>query len=118
MITRLIPALSESIAFPHLNLRFEIEGSPTESDLTNLIHLNVTSTIGHEIFINQIDSDSPSVCLYEYSWLKIMRDVQTQTRRRRRKKQHSRKGTKSDQTASGVSIFKYSRVRDSLVNSK
>jgi hypothetical protein len=114
MITRLIPALSESIAFPNLNLRFEIDGSPTPSDLANLIHLNVTNTIGNEIVFRQIESQSPSIRLLEYSWLKVTREVATQTNiGKRRKKKHSRKKT----LVSGISIFKYLRIRDSLVNS-
>ncbi len=122
MLIRLIPGLDESLAFsPEKNLRFEIEhGSiPSESQLSALLNLHVPETRGSDLKLLHLPSDSPSSVLVEYSWFRTATEVSTQTtfKKRRKKKHLSKRKSKKirDPITAGVSIFKYLRIRESLV---
>jgi hypothetical protein len=122
MLIRLIPGLDESLAFsPDKNLRFEIEhcSIPSESQLSALLNLHVPETRGSDLKFRHLPSDSLSSLLVEYSWFRKTREVSTQTtfkKRRKRKHLSKRKSKRNrDPITAGVSIFKYLRIRESLV---
>ncbi len=122
MLIRLIPGLDESLAFSReKNLRFEIDhpSVPSEPELSALLNLHVPETRGNDLKFRHLPSDPPSTLLVEYSWIRTTREVSTQTliRKRRKKKHLSKRKSKKirDPITAGVSIFKYLRIRESLV---
>ena len=125
MITRLVPGIEESVLFSSENLRFEVPGNHhDEKNLSKLIQLHVEPARGHFVrFVRVNDEDANNQSLietYEYSWISVKKDVGVQTihsrRKRRRRKKHSRGAKKSNEPIrSGVSIFKYLAIRESVL---
>jgi hypothetical protein len=127
MITRLVPGIEESVLFAHENLRFEVPGNHhDEKNLSKLIQLHVEPARGHFVRFVRVDDEdannqSSLIETYEYSWIPVKKDVGVQTidrrRKRRRRKKHSRGAKKSNEPIrSGVSIFKYLAIRESVLN--